>query len=193
LVRKHAFCVFLRPLLIDLAKFSLDAILGAHSNLLHLPGNSVFPPQSLSLSLSLSLSKLLNSLEIEFSLNYQHSTYLLFEKGKETEAISKVQVGADRYQVIGFTRESLDHQQSAASLFEVQVKIKRFLNLINTLMGLRMDIDFDPQPFIAVPLSSQSESEFYRTNIEPVLLDMLLKLDIRKFLIHIGNFQLAYI
>lgn len=48
-------------------------------------------------------------------------------------------------------------------------------------MGLGMDIDFDPQPFIAVPLSSQSESQFYRTNIEPVLLDMLSKLDIDFF------------
>jgi hypothetical protein len=71
-------------------------------------------------------------------------------------------------------------------LFEANVKIKRLLILYNKLMGLGMDIDFDeldfdPQPFIAAPLSSQPESEFYRTNIEPVLLEVISKLDIDFF------------
>ena len=60
-----------------------------------------------------------------------------------------------------------------------------------------MDIDldelgFDPQPFIAAPLSSQPESEFYRTKIEPILVEMISKLEI-DFFLHIGDVQLAYI
>lgn len=53
-------------------------------------------------------------------------------------------------------------------------------------MVLGMDIDFDefefdPQPFISPPLSSQSESQFYRVSIEPVLLKVLSDLNVGFF------------
>ena len=45
----------------------------------------------------------------------------------------------------------------------------------------QLEFDYDPHPFISAPLSSQPESQFYTTNIEPVLLETLSRLDINFF------------
>src|SRR6266516_8144598 len=45
----------------------------------------------------------------------------------------------------------------------------------------QIELDYDPHPFISAPLSSQHESQFYTTNIEPVLLEALSRLDMDFF------------